>query len=30
LDYIHKVVKFLEEHPRYIREFRIPKKLLES
>jgi len=30
LDYIRKVVKFLEEHPRYVREFRIPKKLLES
>jgi predicted Zn-dependent protease len=29
LEYIRKVVKFLEEHPSYVREFKIPKKLLE-
>ena len=29
LEYIRKVVEFLENHPKYVREFKIPPKLLK-
>jgi predicted Zn-dependent protease len=30
LQYIKKVVEFLKTHPQYVKEFKIPKELLES
>ncbi len=29
LEYLEKVVDFLKKHPKYVEEFKIPKKLLE-